>query len=313
MSKTKDALVEELLASIGMTHAQLLGEDVARLQVHHNKVIGSHLLPGLEVDVDEKPDGIAAAIRVREGVAIEKPVHVCFGMLPEEGLQEIELDVDIEPEASASILAHCTFPNAKNVEHKMDARIQIGSGATYAYFERHVHGAEGGVFVLPKASVIVGEGGRFKTEFELIKGRVGAIDIRYDVECHSRSVLEMIARISGRGEDKITIHETGRLVGESARAALTSHIALRDDARAEVYNTLTASAPNTRGHVDCKEIVQGNALAKAVPIVEVNDPTAHVTHEAAIGSVDSRQLQTLLARGLTEDEAVELIIEGLLS
>ena len=54
-------------------------------------------------------------------------------------------------------------------------------------------------------------------------------------------------------------------------------------------------------------------MAKAVPIVEVNDPTAHVTHEAAIGSVDSKQLQTLLSRGLTEDEAVDLIIEGLLS
>ena len=34
---------------------------------------------------------------------------------------------------------------------------------------------------------------------------------------------------------------------------------------------------------------------------------------AAIGSVDSKQLRTLMSRGLTEDEAVELIIEGLLS
>ncbi|MCR4397120.1 MAG: SufD family Fe-S cluster assembly protein, partial [Candidatus Saccharicenans sp.] len=32
-----------------------------------------------------------------------------------------------------------------------------------------------------------------------------------------------------------------------------------------------------------------------------------------IGSVDSKQLQTLMARGLSEDEAVDLIIEGLLS
>ena len=56
-----------------------------------------------------------------------------------------------------------------------------------------------------------------------------------------------------------------------------------------------------------------SSVAKAVPIVEVNDPTAHVTHEAAIGSVDSKQLQTLLSRGLTEDQAVDLIIEGMLS
>jgi len=48
-------------------------------------------------------------------------------------------------------------------------------------------------------------------------------------------------------------------------------------------------------------------------VVEVRNPKAHVTHEAAIGSVDSKQLQTLMSRGLSEEEAVDLIIEGLLS
>jgi hypothetical protein len=73
-----------------------------------------------------------------------------------------------------------------------------------------------------------------------------------------------------------------------------------------------ASAPLARGHVDCKEIVQGEAIANAIPIVEVRHPKAHVTHEAAIGSVDSKQLETLMSRGLSEDEATDLVIEGLL-
>ena len=103
------------------------------------------------------------------------------------------------------------------------------------------------------------------------------------------------------------------LNGHHSRAVLKTSIALRDDARAEVYNELTANAPHARGHVDCKEIVQGNAVARAVPVVQVNHPSAHVTHEAAIGSVDSKQLETLMSRGLTEDDATELIIEGLLS
>ena len=51
----------------------------------------------------------------------------------------------------------------------------------------------------------------------------------------------------------------------------------------------------------------------AVPIVEVNNPKAHITHETSLGSVDSKQLQTLMARGLTEDEATDLIIKGLSS
>ena len=65
--------------------------------------------------------------------------------------------------------------------------------------------------------------------------------------------------------------------------------------------------------MDCKEIIQGNGKATAIPIVEVSNPHAHVTHEAAIGSVDNKQLETLMSRGLDEDDAVDLIIQGLLS
>lgn len=310
---TNDDLVRRLLESAGVEPAHVLGEDVARIEVHENKVVGSHLVPGLEVDVDERSDGIAARITVLEGVQIPKPVHICFGLLPESGLQHIVLDIRMKEGADASILAHCTFPNAVEVTHKMDAEITVEPNATYHYFERHVHGPHGGVLVVPKAHVTLLEGARYRTEFELIRGCVGNIAMDYVTDCGPHSVLEMIARIGGRGDDKITIHETGHLNGEYSRAVLQSNIALRENAAAEVFNTITASANGARGHVDCKEIVQGHGLAKAVPIVEVNHPGAHVTHEAAIGSVDSKQLETLMSRGLTEDEAVDLIIEGMLS
>lgn len=307
---SKAELLEKLLASIG---GHPTGDDVARIEVHHNQVLGAHLVPGLEVDVEEQAEGIRAQIRFREGVKIEKPVHICFGMLPETGVQNIVLDIRAEADSHASVIAHCSFPNALDVVHRMDAEISVGPGATYSYFERHVHGPHGGVLVLPKAKVRVEEGGRFRTEFELIKGRVGRIDIDYETTCLAHGVVEMVARISGCKNDAIKIHETALLEGEYARAVLKTYIALRDDAQAEVFNTLRASAAYARGHVDCKEIVQGNAVARAVPVVEVNHPLAHVTHEAAIGSVDSKQLQTLQSRGLTEDEAVDIIIQGLLS
>jgi Fe-S cluster assembly scaffold protein SufB len=305
-------VVQELFESVGMdAHAH--EEDVARIVVHGNQVVGTHLVPGLEVDAEEWSDGVEANLRVREGVRLVQPVQICFGMLPETGLQHIVLDIRLGPDADASVIAHCTFPNAREVEHRMNAEITVGPGAKYSYFERHVHGPDGGVLVVPKAAVKVQEGGRFKTEFELIKGRVGELDIDYDVECGAHGVADLVARINGRGDDRVSIRETGHITGEFGRAVLNTYIALRDRARAEVTNTLKADARGARGHVDCKEIVQDESVAKAVPIVEVNHPAAHVTHEAAIGSVDSKQLETLLARGLEEDDAVDLIIEGLLS
>jgi len=64
--------------------------------------------------------------------------------------------------------------------------------------------------------------------------------------------------------------------------------------------------------VDCMEIVKDQAVAKAIPMVQVNNPLAKVTHEAAIGSVDKRQMETLMAHGLSPEEAVDVIVKGVL-
>jgi len=306
-------LLNVLYDSIGMRPHDLRFEtDVARIEVHANQILGVHLVPGLEVEAQERKDGIEAAIRVKQGARIEKPIQVCFGMVPESGVQEIALEVDVEQDAQASIMAYCTFPNARKIRHEMQAVLRIAPGADYSYIERHVHGRDGGVLVIPHSKVFVGAGARYRTDFELIRGRVGEIGIDVEVIGEAHSVSEVSARISGSGDDRIEIHETARLIGDGARGVLSTNIALRHQAQAAIYNTLVASAPYARGHVDCKEIVQDQAVAKAIPIVEVNHPKAHVTHEAAIGSVDSKQLETLMSRGLDEDQAVDLIIQGLL-
>jgi len=64
--------------------------------------------------------------------------------------------------------------------------------------------------------------------------------------------------------------------------------------------------------MSCTEIVRDRAEARNTPLVIVRDDQAQVTHEAAIGTVNRKELESLLARGLDEDEAVDLIIRGML-
>ncbi len=307
---SNQAAIDKLLATINM-HRHDFPENAAHVEIHGNKVLGSQLVDGLRVEAEERPDGVYVDILVEENARIEEPVYFCFGML-ENGLQRIEMDVHFARNAKARFISHCTFSSADEVRHEMDARIHLEPGADYKYFERHVHSAKAGAYVVPKANVTLEKGARFSTEFELIKGRVGIIDIDYDVECGADSVVEILSRISGRKDDVIKIREAARLSGENSRGVLTSNIAVREEATAEVYNELIATAAGAKGHVDCNEIVQDGGSAKAIPIVDVRHPQAHVTHEAAIGSVDSKQLQTLMSRGLSEDEGVEMIIQGLL-
>lgn len=287
--------------------------DIAHLVINKDEVVDKEDLPGLTVETEPIEDGVDISITLEEETVIEKPVHLCFGVTHKKGTQRIQLDIDIQKNAEIGILAHCVFPQAEDVEHIMDANIRIGPGADYTYLEKHIHSPEGGIKVIPRAEIELEENARFKTDFELIEGRVGMIDIDYETTCKEDSVMEMTAKVDGRGDDEINIKEIGNLVGEGARGVLTTRVALREEADAEVYNKLSANVPYARGHVDCKEIIQGNGTAKAIPIVEVSHPQAHITHEAAIGSVDTQQLETLMARGLSEDESVDLIIDGLLS
>jgi hypothetical protein len=53
-------------------------------------------------------------------------------------------------------------------------------------------------------------------------------------------------------------------------------------------------------------------LQKQYRRVSVLDERAKVTHEAAIGRVNKKQVETLMSRGVDESEAVDIIVRGLL-
>lgn len=290
----------------------LRSPDFASLVVSGNMVLSSTEVQGISIDTQEISHGVKARIMVAPGTRLPTPVHLCFGMLPAQGLQEIESEFDIGPGAEVSFLAHCTFPNATRVKHLMRAKIRIGAGASLRYSETHYHGQTGGIEVIPQAEVSLEEKARFHSTFALTTGRVGRLDLDYVVDVADHAIAELLTRAYGFGTDTINVKEEVRLNGEYARGLAKSRIALRQQAKAVVTGAVEGNAPYVRGHVDCVEIVQEQAEAQAVPIVRVRDDRARVTHEAAIGSVNRKELETLTARGLTEEKAIEVIIRGML-
>ena len=296
----------------GGNPALLRSPQVASLVISGNKVLGANEVPGVHVEAQELEHGVQVKVIVEPGTRLERPAHLCFGVIPAEGVQEILSEFEIGEGAKAEFIAHCTFPNAVKVRHLMEAKIHVGREAEMIYRETHYHGETGGVEVIPKAEVAVDEGGRYTSEFVLTTGRVGKLAFDYVVDVAARGVAELVVKAYGSGDDAITVKETIHLNGERARGLAKSRIALRDRATAEVIGATEGNAPYARGHVDCIEIVRDQAVANAVPIVRVRDDRAHVTHEAAIGTVNKKELETLMARGLDEEEAVDVIIRGML-
>ena len=290
----------------------LQSDRIASAVISANKILAVNEIPGVHIQAQEIPTGIKAHIAVDPGTSLEYPVHLCFGMIPEEGLQEIIPEFEIGEGADVEFLAHCSFPNAVDLRHVMDARVRVGPGATMRYTESHYHGRKGGITVLPTSNVVVEEGGRFENVFNLVHGRVGRMEINVQVDVETKGVAELVVKVYGDENDTIRVEEVVRLNGPEACGLTRTRVAVRDNAISEIYTTAEGNAPGARGHMDCTEIVRGQAIASNTPVVVVRDDQARVTHEAAIGSVSHRELETLMARGVDEDEAVDIIIRGML-
>ncbi|HTG00247.1 MAG TPA: SufD family Fe-S cluster assembly protein [Nitrospirota bacterium] len=306
-----DALLQAF-GEAGGDRSALARDDTAHLAASGHKLVSMKGVKGLHVEARGTLSGIRAEIVVEAGVRIGMPVHLCFGVLHAKGTQKIAMRVRLEQGASASFIAHCIFPNAEKVRHCMDADVTVGEGAEMRYAETHYHGFTGGIEVIPKSAVTILRDGRFFSNFTLTTGRVGRLGIDYIVHAGENAVAELTARVFGHANDAIRIKEAIELAGENSRGLIKTRIAIEDDAVAEVTGATQGMAAGARGHVDCMELVKDRASAKAIPIVNVTHPLAKVTHEAAIGSVDKGQMETLMAHGLTPEEAVDVIVKGIL-
>ena len=307
---------ESLLEAYGRAGGNLdalENREVGNLVIHKNKVLSANEAEGIRLKTEETKSGVNIYFLVEEGVKIKYPVHLCFGVLPQEGLQEITLKVEAQDNSEVNVIAHCIFPNAVDVIHKMDADIKIGDNARFSYRETHYHGEFGGIKVIPKAKIRVGKKGVWESTFTLIEGCVGMLDYDFEIFGGEKSTSELLVKVFGKKEDDIRIAEKIHLDGKEARGLAKSRLVLTDNAKAVVRGETYGNAPFARGHVDCLEIVNGDGvIASAIPVVYVSARQAKVTHEAAIGSVDKKQMQTLMARGLNEEEAVDVIVKGIL-
>ncbi len=70
-------------------------------------------------------------------------------------------------------------------------------------------------------------------------------------------------------------------------------------------------ADNARNYTQCDSLLIGDRCgAHTFPYVDVRNPTAHCEHEATTSKVGEDQIFYLQQRGLTEEEAVSMIVNG---
>jgi Fe-S cluster assembly scaffold protein SufB len=59
-------------------------------------------------------------------------------------------------------------------------------------------------------------------------------------------------------------------------------------------------------------VIDKNSKISLIPELICQNKKAQITHEASIGKISEEELNYLRMRGLTEDEAINLIVSGFL-
>ena len=74
---------------------------------------------------------------------------------------------------------------------------------------------------------------------------------------------------------------------------------------------VAASAPNAKSRVECDALILDSISATdTFPTMRINDSSANVEHEATVSKIGEEKLFYLMSRGLTETEAMGLIVSG---
>lgn len=292
----------------------LLQKDIVSIIVSGNEIIGRNTVDGVKIDADISEGKVKMNFQMMDNTVLKKPVHLCVGYLKDFGEQNLEMNFDIGNNCKANFVSHCTFPAAKEFMHNMKANINIGENSKINYVDTHMHNEEGWVNLDAKYFAIIGNNSSFDNRFALTKTRVGHLKITMDVDVMDNAKAYIESKVKSKKDDKVEIKEILKLKGKESSGIAKTYIIASDQSYAKVINEAYGLGDNSTGHIECDEIIVGSGVdVSTIPLLNVTNETSELTHEASVGRINSEQLETLMCKGLTEEEATELIIKGIFS
>ena len=251
-------------------------------------------------------------VRVLPGYKLVYPIQACLYIHTEKFAQKVHNIVIVEKDAELNLITSCAVsPHVSSAFHLGVSEYYIKEGGKLTFTMLHSWTSE--TIVRPKTGVLVEKNGLFVSTY------VSLFPVK-----------------------SIKTSPVCRLVGEGARASFATIIVNHPDSLIDVGGEVFLEAPNTRtelisrtvvyggeniakgkivakapkvkGHLECQGLMLGSqGLMRAIPELDSYYPDVELTHEAAVGKIAREEVEYLMARGLSEDEATSLIVKGFLS
>ena len=250
-------------------------------------------------------------IRVKSGYHVKDPVQTCMMIKTDKTIQNVHNIVIVEDNASLEMITGCsTSHHANDALHIGVSEIYVGDNSNLSFSMIHSWGKQTGV--RPRTATVVGKNSNYTNNY-VILNPVGSLQSFPSATlAEGATAMYNTMCIAHEGSDI----DTGGLVylngvGSSAQI-LSRSISMGGHMCAR--GRLVGNAPGAKAHLECRSIImKDGGSTNAVPELEAHVADDEMTHEAAVGKIAPDQIEDLMSRGLTEDEAVSMIVRGFLS
>ena len=103
------------------------------------------------------------------------------------------------------------------------------------------------------------------------------------------------------------------LEAQGSRAEIQSR-AISTGGQIYARGRLIGKEEKIKAHLECRGLLlEKEGMIQAVPELEGHLPGVDLSHEAAVGKIAQEEIHYLMARGLTEGEAIAAIVRGFLN
>ncbi len=248
-------------------------------------------------------------LRVKEGEKIDIPLHLFF-LIQQEGLaQAPHIIIWAEEGSEVQLVEGCTAPvlpktslhlDMTELYIEEDARVDL---TVLQNWPEYVH-------TRPTQRGTIEEGGELSiTTVGLGPGKSNVTDPQYWVEANGRVEINSITL--SKGESLVDLGGSIYLEGDGSSGANNSKGVIMDNSRTITRGVISAEAQETKGHISCDALVMNDgARMETYPGLSSSVDNAELSHEAAIGKIKEEELFYLMSRGLDEEEATQLIVQG---
>ena len=257
----------------------------------------------------EESDGYF--IRVKAGKKVTEPLQTCMMIDRDKSIQNVHNIIIVEKNAHLEIITGCTsHKHASDSLHIGVSEIFIEDGGSLIFSMVHNWGDKTGV--RPRTVTIMGKDTKFVNNYVILNpvGSMQSYPVAY-LNGEGASVKFNSICLSHPGSEIDTGGEVVLNAPNTHAEIISRSITIGGKMMAR--GKLVGNAKGAKAHLECRSLVltdNGNTLA--VPELEANVADVEMTHEAAVGKIARDQVEYLMTRGLSEDEAVGMIVRGFL-